>query len=84
VSEFLKRAKICMHVFPIRLFEIDKASQHKENREYVESIENEVIAQISSRYGVQAILNSRWPKAGRSLSSDVAEYVSQIVTTACP
>ena len=84
VGEFLKKAKICMHVFPIRAFESEMISQHKTNREYVESIEVEVIAELSKRFGPEAVLNSRLPKANRKIPPDIDETVRQILNTAFP
>jgi hypothetical protein len=83
VGEFLKKSRICMHVFPIRPFEFDKGSEHKKNREYVESIEKEVIVQLLHRYGADAVLNSMLPKSNQTFSQDVVDYAIRIIAIAC-
>jgi hypothetical protein len=84
VGDFLRQAKICMHVFPVRVFDRSAESDHKINRIYVESVEQEVIAQLAQQYGQQSILNSKMPKLNRSIDREVAEYAAQLIITACP
>ena len=84
VGNFLKNSRICMHVFPIRPFETNMISEHKANREFVESIENAVILAISNRFGLNSVLNSRVPQAKAKVTEGIDNYVSDIINTACP
>jgi hypothetical protein len=84
VAKFLRKAKICMHVFPIRAFDRALISEHKANREFVELVENEVISQILNRHGSKFVLNKRLPKVKREVSREILRCVEQIILTACP
>jgi hypothetical protein len=83
VGAFLREAKICMHVFPVKTFDKAFEPEHKANRKYVESIENEVISQLLSRYGANSILNSRIPNGNREVSPECVEYAIRLINTAC-
>lgn len=60
VSNFLKASTIEMHAFPLREFQDDCTPElHKENREFIEGVENEIIHQLITKFGDSNVLNKR-------------------------
>jgi hypothetical protein len=84
VSTFLRSSTICMHVFPIKEFDHAQESEHRTNRQYVEAIEQEVIANISNQFGPAAVLNTRLPKVSGKATAEILNSAKLIVQTACP
>lgn len=81
VSNFLKASTIEMHAFPLREFQDDCTLElHKENREFIEAVENEIIHRLISGYEESNVLNKRIYKAQK-----VAKYgniVDEILSVA--
>ncbi|MEB2777475.1 hypothetical protein SYJ56_19325 [Algoriphagus sp. D3-2-R+10] len=68
VSNFLKASTIEMHAFPLREFQDDCTPElHKENREFIEAVENEIIHRLISGFGESKVLNKRKYKAQKVL-----------------
>ena len=84
VSDFLVNSKTKMHVFPIRNFtdEITE-NQHKENREFVESIEKRVIHKIIDKFGENRILNKKILHSGNLDNKTTKELTDEIIKKIC-
>lgn len=60
VSHFLRESTIEMHAFPLRKFQDDCTLElHKENREFIEAVENVIIHRLITQFGESKVLNKR-------------------------
>ena len=82
VSNFLKASTIEMHAFPLREFHDDCTPElHKENREFIEAVENEIIHRLMTEFESK-VLNKRTFKPKKELK--YANLIDEIFSIAGP
>ena len=81
VSNFLKASTIEMHAFPLREFQDDCTPElHKENREFIEAVENDIIHRLVTEFGESKVLNKRIYKPNKEFK--YANLIDEIVSIA--